>query len=71
MLEHELISLRDQGFNEFILTVSHMHEKIDEYFGDGSRLGVNITYFVEKTPLGNADALFKLRDCIGSNPFFS
>ena len=69
VLEHELISLRDQGFTEFILTVSHMHEKIESYFGDGSRLGVNIGYFVEETPLGNAGALFKLRDRIGSNPF--
>lgn len=69
VLEHELISLRDQGFTEFILTVSYLHEKIESYFGDGSRLGIKIEYFVEETPLGNAGALFKLRDRIGSNPF--
>lgn len=69
VLEHELISLRDQGFSEFILTVSHMHEKIEACFGDGSRLGVSIEYFVEETPLGNAGALFKLRDRIGTEPF--
>lgn len=62
VLEWEIESLASQGFKEIILTVSHMHEKIEDYFGDGSRLGVNIEYFVEEQPLGNAGALFKLRD---------
>lgn len=62
VLEWEIESLEAQGFKEIILTVSHMHEKIEDYFGDGSRLGVNIEYFVEEQPLGNAGALFKLRD---------
>lgn len=60
VLEREIVSLRDQGFNDLILTVSHMHEKIMSYFGDGSKFGVSISYFVEETPLGNAGALFKL-----------
>lgn len=30
---------------------------------------MNISYFVEETPLGNAGALFKLRDRIGNEPF--
>lgn len=60
VLEREIISLRDQGFKEIILTVSHMHEKIEAYFGNGKKWGVKIEYFVEETPLGNAGALFKL-----------
>ena len=60
VLEWELLSLRDQGFTDIILTVSHMAEKIEDYFGDGSRLGIHIKYFEEKEPLGNAGALFKL-----------
>lgn len=61
VLEREIISLRDQGFTEIILTVSHMAEKIEKYFGDSSKLGVKIDYFVEETPLGNAGALVKMR----------
>ena len=61
VLEREIISLRDQGFTEIILTVSHMAEKIEDYFGNGEKLGVKIDYFVEKTPLGNAGALVKMR----------
>lgn len=68
VLEWEICSLRDQGFTDIILTVSHMHEIIEDYFGDGSKLGVSIEYFVEKHPLGNAGALLKLRDQL-TEPF--
>ena len=61
VLEWEIRSLVAQGFNEIILTVGYMAEKIQDYFGDGSRLGAKISYFVEETPLGNAGALFKMR----------
>ena len=69
VLERELISLRDQGFTDILLTVSYMHEKIENYLGDGSSLGINITYFVEEAPLGNAGALFKIRDWLGDETF--
>ena len=62
VLEHEIECLREQGFTDIILTVSHMAEKIIDYFGDGERFGVHIEYFVEDKPLGNAGALFRLRD---------
>lgn len=39
-----------------------MGDKIMDYFGDGSNLGVSIQYYNEVMPLGNAGALFKLRD---------
>lgn len=69
VLEREINSLRNQGFTNMILTVSHMADKIMDYFGDGSKLGVKIEYFVEETPLGNAGALYKLRERIGTEPF--
>lgn len=68
VLEWEIRSLVSQGFTEIILTVSHMAEQIQIYFGDGSQLGCRIEYFVEETPLGNAGALFKLRDQL-TEPF--
>jgi D,D-heptose 1,7-bisphosphate phosphatase len=62
VLEHEIECLRDQGFTDLIITVSHLGSIIMDYFGDGNRFGVSIQYFNEETPLGNAGALFKLRD---------
>ena len=69
VLEWEIISLREQGFTDILLTVSHMHEKIESYFGDGNHFGVKIDYIVEETPLGNAGALIKYRDKLGTDPF--
>lgn len=69
VLEREICSLRNQGFTELLLTVSHMGDKIINYFGDGSRLGVSIQYYSEEFPLGNAGALFKLREKLGNEPF--
>lgn len=69
VLEWEIEGLKSQGFKDIILTVSYMHEKIEEYFGDGSKFCVNIEYFVEDTPLGNVGALFKMRSKLGDKPF--
>jgi len=62
VLEREINSLKEQGFTDIILTVSYLGEKIMDYFGDGKKFGVNIEYFFEKEPLGNAGALFRLKD---------
>ncbi len=62
VLEHEINCLRRQGFTDLILTISHLGNVIKEYFGNGSRLGVNITYFEETVPLGNAGALLELKN---------
>lgn len=60
VLEWEIESLVEQGFKDIILTVGYRARQIQEYFGNGSHLGVKIDYYVEETPLGNAGALFKL-----------
>ena len=70
ILEREIRSLASQGFKDLILTVGYLADKIIAYFGDGSQLGVKIDYFVEETPLGNAGALFQLREKIGDEPFY-
>lgn len=70
VLEHEIECLRDQGFTDLIITVSHLGNIIMDYFGDGSGIspvtdkpfGVHIEYYLEKEPLGNAGALFKIKD---------
>ena len=70
ILEREIRSLASQGFKDLILTVGYLADKIIAYFGDGIQFGVKIDYFVEETPLGNAGALFQLREKIGDEPFF-
>lgn len=69
ILEREIRSLCAQGFKDIILTVGYLADKIIAYFGDGSQFGAKIDYFVEEAPLGNAGALFRLREKIGDEPF--
>lgn len=69
VLEWEIRSLVEQGFTDIVITLSHMADKIETYFGNGNQLRCRISYFVEETPLGNAGALFKMRKMLGSEPF--
>jgi NDP-sugar pyrophosphorylase family protein len=57
ILEHNIIQARNQGFKNFILAINYLGNIIEEYFGDGSFLDVNIKYVKETTPLGTAGAL--------------
>lgn len=65
VLEHTLECLRSQGFDDVIITVSYMADVIMNHFGDGKNYGIKIEYYVEDKPLGNAGALFRLRDKLG------
>lgn len=69
ILEREIRSLVSQGLSDIILTVGYLANKIINYFGDGSQLDAKINYFIEDAPLGNAGALFRLREKIGTEPF--
>ncbi|MDC7279108.1 HAD-IIIA family hydrolase [Butyrivibrio fibrisolvens] len=61
VLEREISVLREQDITEIILTVGYKAKKIIEYFGDGNKYGVNIEYYVEEQPLGNAGALYEIK----------
>lgn len=60
ILEWQIENLRNCGLTDVTLVIGHLGHIIQEYFGDGSKFGVNIDYFVEDTPLGTAGALFKM-----------
>lgn len=75
VLEREIECLRKQGFTDILITVSHLGNIIMEYFRDGSGnspvtgqpFGVHIEYYFENEPLGNAGALFKIKDKLTSD----
>ena len=56
----QIENLKACGLTDITLVIGYLGDKIKEYFGDGSRFGVNINYFVEDHPLGTAGALFKM-----------
>jgi len=57
MLEHLIIRAKKSGFVNFAISTHHQSEVIEEYFGDGSYLGVQIGYLREQRPLGTAGSL--------------
>ncbi len=61
--------LYEAGIRDVILPAGYMPEAITRYFGDGSQLGMNITYVIEETPLGTAGALKNVEQHI-TGPFF-
>ncbi|MDQ2681585.1 MAG: NDP-sugar synthase [Candidatus Eremiobacteraeota bacterium] len=61
--------LNAAGITDVILPAGYMPEAITEYFGDGSALGMKITYVIEEVPLGTAGALKNVQEHI-TGPFF-
>ena len=55
--EHLFDLLKKYGIRDIILSTGYLKDKIKEYFGDGSSVGVNITYIEEDEPLGTAGPL--------------
>jgi mannose-1-phosphate guanylyltransferase/phosphomannomutase len=57
MLEHILLLLKRNDITEVILTVQYMATFIQNQIGDGSDLGMHVTYSVEEHPLGTAGSV--------------
>ena len=57
MLEHIIERAKLEGFSHFVLAIHYLGKMIEEHFGDGVRLGVQIDYLREQSPLGTAGAL--------------
>ncbi len=51
--------LKSHGINKFVITVSYKHEVVEQYFGDGSKFGIEIDYSVEESPLGRGGGIKK------------
>lgn len=45
-LEYLIVQIRDWGIKDIIILLGYLHEKVEEYFGDGSNWSVNIRYVV-------------------------
>jgi len=57
LIQHVIETVKKAGLKDFIAVIGHNGEQIREYLADGSKLGVNIDYTVQKEALGMANAL--------------
>jgi mannose-1-phosphate guanylyltransferase/phosphomannomutase len=62
VMAHTLDLLKKHGITEVIVTVQYLADFIQDYFGDGSSLGIRIRYSVEETPLGTAGSVKNAAD---------
>lgn len=68
LLEIILRNLAAQGFRDVRISVNYLAEIIIDHVGDGSRLGLNVSYLREEKPLGTAGAIAQLQGTV-SEPF--
>ncbi len=69
ILEHIIRLLRENGITELCITLHYMADTVREYFGDGSRFGVRLRYFVEEEPLGTAGSVKACLGFLGTEDF--
>jgi len=68
LLQYQLEDMRRIGIRDVIIVVGHLKEGIVSRFGDGSWLGMNITYMEQREKLGIAHAVGQLEPLV-DHPF--
>ena len=70
VLEHNLEMCRKAGVHDIYINLHHLPDIITNYFGDGSKYGVHITYNYEPNLLGTAGALIPFKKELKNEPIF-
>tara|TARA_R110002020_G_scaffold183864_6_gene380391 strand:+ start:984 stop:2033 length:1050 start_codon:yes stop_codon:yes gene_type:complete len=68
ILETLIVNFIKSGFSTFYISTHYLPHVIKEYFGDGSKWNIDITYVHEEIPLGTGGALGLLPDSISAEP---
>ena len=68
--QYVLEDIRNTGIRDIaIITGGVMPEKVKDYYGDGSKFGVKITYINQEKPAGIAHAVGLTENFVGDSPF--
>ena len=65
ILQYVVEALAANGVRHIAMVVGYKKEQVQDYFGSGEKLGVEIDYIVQKQQLGTAHALLQARDMVG------
>lgn len=57
VMEYIIELMKNAGITDIAVTLMYMPHIITEHFGDGSKFGVRIKYYIEDTPLGTAGSV--------------
>jgi len=69
ILEHNIEALRNFGVTDLIVNLHHLSESVSNYFGNGEKWGVRLSYSFEQELLGTAGAVKKNEEFF-DGPFF-
>lgn len=69
LLEWHVEQFNKHGVTELFFTLQYLPEVITNYFGDGSKWGVKINYFLEKEPLGSGGGIKAFEGKLGGEFF--
>jgi len=64
ILEHQVLLLKRYGIRDIILITGHLSSVIEDYFDDGHKFDVNISYFRETTPLGTTGGIKEIEQSL-------
>jgi mannose-1-phosphate guanylyltransferase/phosphomannomutase len=70
VIERQILLLKEAGVKEVVLAVSVMGEQLQKYFKNGEKLGVEISYTEEKSPMGTAGAIKLAEKKLKGDNFF-
>lgn len=70
LIEHQILRLKQAGFDELVINLGYLGEQINAYLGDGSRYGVRIDYSTEpQAGLETGGGVFQALPLLGNKPF--
>lgn len=70
MSQYALEDLRNAGIKDIAIIIGDVYpEKVKEFYGNGEKFGVNLTYVYQDNPKGIAHAISLCEDFIGNNKF--
>ena len=70
MSQYALEDLKQAGANEIGIIIGDVYpEKVKEYYGNGEKFGVNITYIYQDKPKGISHAIGLCKDFVGDDKF--
>jgi UDP-N-acetylglucosamine diphosphorylase / glucose-1-phosphate thymidylyltransferase / UDP-N-acetylgalactosamine diphosphorylase / glucosamine-1-phosphate N-acetyltransferase / galactosamine-1-phosphate N-acetyltransferase len=69
ILEHIIEGLRDAGIGEVFIVIGHRAEIVQEHFGNGSKLGVQMAYGVQAVQDGTGKAPEVAKKFVGTDEF--
>jgi dTDP-glucose pyrophosphorylase len=62
IIEHNIDNLAQHGVDNFFITVNYLAEQIINYFGDGQKKNINISYIKENKPMGTIGSVSLIKE---------